>query len=171
MTAGGGPGSHVARLREVSVRYGATVALDRIDVDMPAQGIVGVIGPDGVGKSTLFSLIAGARALQAGRLEVLGGDMADARHRKRVCPRIAYLPVEQREAMLAWLDHAEDGSAAPTVVQTARRAEVRWQDTPSHLDDFFHDEPAEPADMQAWLQPAAVKVLVPAGADNMGKTA
>jgi diacylglycerol kinase (ATP) len=84
---------------------------------------------------------------------------------------VAYLPVEQREAMLAWLDHPEDGSAAPTVVQTARRAEVRWQDTPSHLDDYFHDEPAEPADMQAWLQPAAVKVLVPAGADNMSKTA
>ncbi|HEX4884499.1 MAG TPA: ribosome-associated ATPase/putative transporter RbbA [Casimicrobiaceae bacterium] len=92
MTAGGGPGSYAARLRGVSVRYGATVALDRLDLDLPAQGIVGVIGPDGVGKSTLFSLVAGARALQAGRLEVLGGDMAQARHRKRVCPRIAYLP-------------------------------------------------------------------------------
>ena len=54
--------------------------------------MVGVIGPDGVGKSTLFSLVAGARAIQSGRIEVLGGDMADARHRRRVCPRIAYMP-------------------------------------------------------------------------------
>ena len=61
-------------------------------MDLPAGRMVGVIGPDGVGKSTLFSLVAGARAIQSGRIEVLGGDMADARHRRRVCPRIAYMP-------------------------------------------------------------------------------
>ncbi len=51
-----------------------------------------MIGPDGVGKSTLLSLIAGARAVQDGRVEVLGGDMADATHRQQTCPRIAYMP-------------------------------------------------------------------------------
>ena len=51
-----------------------------------------LIGPDGVGKSSLFSLIAGARAIQEGRVEVLGGDMADRAHREAVCPRIAYMP-------------------------------------------------------------------------------
>jgi ribosome-dependent ATPase len=51
-----------------------------------------VIGPDGVGKSTLLGLIAGARRHQLGRVEVLGGDMADRGHRARVCPRIAYMP-------------------------------------------------------------------------------
>jgi ribosome-dependent ATPase len=54
--------------------------------------MVGVIGPDGVGKSSLFSLIAGARAIQNGRIEVLGGDMAEAQHRLLVCPRVAYMP-------------------------------------------------------------------------------
>src|SRR3989344_5665286 len=54
--------------------------------------MVGLIGPDGVGKSSLLSLVAGARALQQGHIEVLGGDIASARHRDRVCPRIAYLP-------------------------------------------------------------------------------
>jgi len=54
--------------------------------------MVGFIGPDGVGKSSLFSLIAGARAIQAGKVEVLGGDMAAAEHRRRVCPKIAYMP-------------------------------------------------------------------------------
>ncbi len=54
--------------------------------------MVGLIGPDGVGKSTLLSIIAGARQIQSGRVLVLGGDMADAAHRAAVCPRIAYMP-------------------------------------------------------------------------------
>jgi ribosome-dependent ATPase len=68
------------------------LALDGITLDLPAGRIIGVIGPDGVGKSTLFSLIAGARALQDGQLQVLGGDMSDRRHRIEACPRIAYMP-------------------------------------------------------------------------------
>src|SRR5690606_5637718 len=38
------------------------------------------------------SLIAGARRVQAGKVEALGGDMADRRHRDVLCPRIAYMP-------------------------------------------------------------------------------
>ena len=82
----------VVRLSDVSLRYGKTLALDGVTLDFPAGQITGVIGPDGVGKSTLFNLVAGARALQDGRLEVLGGDMADRRHRVDVCPRTAYMP-------------------------------------------------------------------------------
>ncbi|MGE0274128.1 MAG: ribosome-associated ATPase/putative transporter RbbA [Nitrospiraceae bacterium] len=82
----------VARLTDVALRYGKRVALNGINLDLPAGQTVGLIGPDGVGKSSLFSLIAGARAIQAGRIEVLGGDMALASHRKMVCPRIAYMP-------------------------------------------------------------------------------
>ena len=52
----------------------------------------GLIGPDGVGKSSLLALIAGARRIQEGRVEVLGGDMADAGFRRATCPRIAYMP-------------------------------------------------------------------------------
>ncbi len=44
------------------------------------------------GKSSLFSLVTGARAVQEGHIEVLGGDIADAGHRRAVCPRIAYMP-------------------------------------------------------------------------------
>ena len=54
--------------------------------------MVGLIGPDGVGKSTLMGIIAGAKKIQAGKVEVLGGDIADRRHRNAVCPRIAYMP-------------------------------------------------------------------------------
>ncbi len=82
----------VARLTDIGLRYGAVRALAGIDLELPAGRLLGLIGPDGVGKSSLLALIAGARAIQTGRIEVLGGDMADARHRRRVCPRIAYMP-------------------------------------------------------------------------------
>jgi ribosome-dependent ATPase len=82
----------VARLAGVSLRYGKTVALDGIDLEIPAGRMVGLIGPDGVGKSSLLALISGARAVQLGQVEVLGGDMRAVHHRNLVCPSIAYMP-------------------------------------------------------------------------------
>jgi len=82
----------VARLHEVGLRYGATRALDAVSLEVPAGCMAGLIGPDGVGKSSLLALVAGARAIQTGRVEVLGGDMAAAGHRRATCPRIAYMP-------------------------------------------------------------------------------
>lgn len=82
----------VARLQDVRLRYGQTEALRGITLDVPPGRMVGLIGPDGVGKSSLLSLIAGARAMQQGRIEVLDGDMRRAVHRNAVCPRIAYMP-------------------------------------------------------------------------------
>ncbi|WP_435017991.1 ribosome-associated ATPase/putative transporter RbbA [Tundrisphaera sp. TA3] len=82
----------VARLIDVGLQYGKTRALDSIRLDLPAGCTVGIIGPDGVGKSSLLSLIAGARRVQEGVVQVLGGDMADAGHRRRICPHVAYMP-------------------------------------------------------------------------------
>src|SRR5690606_21018247 len=84
--------SAVVRLQAVRLHYGKTVAIDGVDLDVPAGRMVGMIGPDGVGKSSLLAMIAGARAVQDGRVEALGGDMAERRHRRRVCARIAYMP-------------------------------------------------------------------------------
>src|SRR5574343_264727 len=82
----------VASVRQVRLRYGDVIALDGIDLDIPAGRMVGLIGPDGVGKSSLLSLLAGVRIIQDDTVEVLGGDMASKAHRKQVCPRIAYMP-------------------------------------------------------------------------------
>jgi len=82
----------VARLVDVTLRYGKTVALVDVTLDIPAGRMVGWIGPDGVGKSSLLSLLAGARTVQQGKVEALGGDMASKRHREKVCPHIAYMP-------------------------------------------------------------------------------
>ena len=88
----GGQGAVVARLVGVTHRYGATVALDDVSLGIPAGRMVGVIGPDGVGKSSLLAIVAGARRVQVGAVRVLDGDMTDAAHRASVCPRIAYMP-------------------------------------------------------------------------------
>ncbi len=85
-------GGCAIRVEALSHHHGKLRALHDVRLDLPAGRVSGVIGPDGVGKSTLLSLVAGARAIQSGRVEVLGGNMADARHRRRVCPRIAYMP-------------------------------------------------------------------------------
>ena len=82
----------VARLVDVTQLYGRVAALDSVTLDLPSGCMVGLIGPDGVGKSTLLSIIAGARQIQSGRVTVLGGDIADAMHRDAVCARIAYMP-------------------------------------------------------------------------------
>ncbi|OYQ35993.1 multidrug ABC transporter ATP-binding protein [Niveispirillum lacus] len=72
--------------------YGEKQALAGVGLTIPTGVSVAIIGPDGVGKSTLLGLIAGVRKLQTGRVWVLGGQMDDAGHRDIVSPRIAYMP-------------------------------------------------------------------------------
>jgi len=86
-----GPGV-VARLTGVTHRYGKTTAVEFLDLDLAAGRLVGFIGPDGVGKSTVLGLISGVRKIQSGRVEVLGRDIGDAGTRAALCARIAYMP-------------------------------------------------------------------------------
>ncbi len=87
-----GASAVVAQLKNVRLHYGKTEALRGLTLDIPAGGMVGLIGPDGVGKSSLLSLLSGARRVQEGEVWALGGDMASRAHRDAVCPRIAYMP-------------------------------------------------------------------------------
>ncbi|WP_320152031.1 ribosome-associated ATPase/putative transporter RbbA [uncultured Tolumonas sp.] len=82
----------VAILSDVSLIYGSVKALDQINLSLPAGGMVGLIGPDGVGKSSLLALLAGARKIQQGQIEVLNADIGDRHLRDTLLPRIAYMP-------------------------------------------------------------------------------
>ncbi len=82
----------VAKIERVTHRYGKTFALNDLTLDIPAQCMAGLIGPDGVGKSTLLALIAGVRKIQTGKVMALDGDMADEHHRRASYGRIAYMP-------------------------------------------------------------------------------
>lgn len=85
-------GTPVVSIENVTHRYGRVLGLDGISLEIPSGIMVGIVGPDGVGKSTLMALIAGSKKMQEGKVTVLAGDIADIRHRRAVGPRVAYMP-------------------------------------------------------------------------------
>jgi ribosome-dependent ATPase len=82
----------VAVVTDLSHAYGSVAALDHISALLPARKLVGLIGPDGVGKSTLLAILAGARRIEDGEVSVLDADISSAADRASICPRIAYMP-------------------------------------------------------------------------------
>lgn len=86
------PDGPVARVAALTHRYRKNTALDNVTLDIPAGCMAGLIGPDGVGKSTLLGILAGVRQIQEGSVSVLGGDMAAPAHRSQCHSRIAYMP-------------------------------------------------------------------------------
>ena len=85
-------GEPIARVKNVSHRYGATVSLADVSIDIPSRIMVGVIGPDGVGKSTLLGLIAGVKKIKHGEVVVFGKSIADQETLREMRGRIAYMP-------------------------------------------------------------------------------
>ncbi|SMH46138.1 ribosome-associated ATPase/putative transporter RbbA [Azospirillum agricola] len=100
--------SAAVELLAVSHRYGGTLALDGVGLEIAAGETVAVIGPDGVGKSTLLGLIATAKKPQAGEIRVLGTDARDRRGRGVLQPRIAYMPQGLGRNLYADLSVAEN---------------------------------------------------------------
>jgi ribose transport system ATP-binding protein len=63
---------HVLSVRGIAKRYGATVALDGVDLDVRAGEVHAVIGENGAGKSTLMSVLAGAVRPDQGDMQLRG---------------------------------------------------------------------------------------------------
>lgn len=63
-------GQKVLDASHVHKAFGDRVLIDDLSFSLPRNGIVGVIGPNGVGKSTLFKMIVGQEPLDSGALEV-----------------------------------------------------------------------------------------------------
>lgn len=79
-------------VENVSHQYGKTIALQQINLHIPSGTTVGLIGPDGVGKSTLLSIIAGIKILQQGNVNVLGLNVTDKKARDTLAYRVAFMP-------------------------------------------------------------------------------
>lgn len=91
------PGSITSEIAALTVdgvahEYGQTRALQGVSFEIKEGETLAFVGPDGVGKSTLLSLIAGVKKIQTGSIEVFGGSLADRSHRASIAPRIAYMP-------------------------------------------------------------------------------
>jgi ribosome-dependent ATPase len=87
-----GSASPAIEISGVHHRYGAVSALEDVSLSLPRGSTVGVIGPDGVGKSTLLGVIAGVKIVQQGGVSVLGANLRDRRQREAFLPRVAYMP-------------------------------------------------------------------------------
>src|SRR5262245_59179850 len=81
---------HALRLRSVHKTFGATRAVDGLDLDVRRGATYGVIGPSGAGKTTAIRLIMSILFPDSGEISVLGHASAlDAKD------RIGYLPEER----------------------------------------------------------------------------
>jgi NitT/TauT family transport system ATP-binding protein len=107
----------VVSIKAISHSYGELAAIERLDLELPAHGVLGFVGPSGCGKSTLLELIAGLQAPSAGKLEVGGGATAPER-----LGRCALMP--QRDLLLPWLT-AIDNAALALRNRGVRRREAR----------------------------------------------
>lgn len=65
-------------MREISIRFGGIVALDRVSFDVPSGMVVGLIGPNGAGKTTLFNVITRLYSQDSGDVIFDGRSMTDA---------------------------------------------------------------------------------------------
>jgi lipooligosaccharide transport system ATP-binding protein len=83
--------SAVVVARGLTKRFGERVAVDAIDLDIPAGGCFGLLGPNGAGKTTTLRMILGQSPVSAGSLSVLGLPMPQAvrevRRRTGVVPQ------------------------------------------------------------------------------------
>ncbi len=72
------------RIEKVHKKFGSTVALDGLTLDVHPGEIFGLLGPNGAGKSTTMALLTGLALPDAGSVSVLGGNPTDANLRRRI---------------------------------------------------------------------------------------
>ena len=75
--------THGLRVSDLTVRFGETVAVDHVDLEVPAGSVVAVLGPSGCGKSTLLRAVAGLEVPASGTIEYDGQDLASTPTHKR----------------------------------------------------------------------------------------
>ncbi|MBO9522562.1 MAG: ABC transporter ATP-binding protein [Nocardioidaceae bacterium] len=63
-------------IRDLTVRFGETAAVDDVSLDVPTGAVTAVLGPSGSGKSTLLRVVAGLETPSAGRVSYDGEDLA-----------------------------------------------------------------------------------------------
>lgn len=95
--------STAIRCEGLTKRFGDTIALNGVDLEVPAGVIFGFLGPNGAGKTTTIRLLTGLDRATAGRATVLGQDVRSADRSLR--HRIAYL--DQQPQFYGWMTGRE----------------------------------------------------------------
>ena len=124
--------------------YGKKVAVNCVDLAIPEFSRVCLVGPDGVGKSTLLGIMAGLRRIQTGDVRVFGGDMRSAAHRAAACSRIAYMPQGLGQNLYATLSVFENVNFFARLFGLSGKEKndrINWLLSSTHLLSFA-DRPA-----------------------------
>lgn len=87
-------------LENVSLKYGNTLALNNISLKLPEQAICGLLGRNGVGKTSLLSLLCAYRRPTSGTIAIFGENPYENRH---IMPRIAFIYDNQSETENSFL--------------------------------------------------------------------
>jgi NitT/TauT family transport system ATP-binding protein len=111
--------SAAVSIRDLGHSYGELTTIERLDLELPAHGVLGLVGPSGCGKSTLLELIVGLQEPSRGEVEVGGAVGATGR-----LVHCAFMP--QRDLLLPWLS-AIDNAALALRNRGIRRGEARRQ--------------------------------------------
>ncbi|MBR2251947.1 MAG: ATP-binding cassette domain-containing protein, partial [Neisseriaceae bacterium] len=82
----------ILTISHLTHRYGKTLAVDDVSLTIHQGATVALVGPDGVGKSTLLSLVAGTKKRQSGEIVVLGKTPKNQADRNALAYQIAFMP-------------------------------------------------------------------------------
>jgi iron(III) transport system ATP-binding protein len=85
------------RVRDVTKRFGSTVALDGFSVDAWPGGVLSLLGPSGCGKTTALRVIAGFERPDSGTVVLKGGSVTDGGQ---------FVPPERRRIGMVFQDYA-----------------------------------------------------------------
>jgi ABC-2 type transport system ATP-binding protein len=103
--------------RGLTKRYGPIVALDALDLDVPAGSITGLLGPSGSGRTTVLRLLAGLSRPSAGSAIVAGIPLG-GRHGVELRRKVGVLP--DADAIFEWMSGREQLSFAAELAGIAR---------------------------------------------------
>lgn len=139
--------SHTLHLRDLTKRFGSTVAISPLTLSFPGGRFTSLLGPSGCGKSTLLRLITGLERPSGGRIFVDDTEITEVPpvHRKigMVFQQYALFPnLTVAENVLYGL-HGKDASGAPLWPTEARRERMREMLALVGLESFAERRPHE----------------------------
>ena len=157
----GSANGSVIRTRALTKRFGSTVAVDALDLEVAPGGVFGLLGPNGAGKTTLLRLCVGLLRPTDGSVEVLGID-ATARP-DEVQARTGYLPGTftaygnlSARSYLAYLASLRGGVDPRLVAAIAERLEL---DLDRRIDTLSHGNRQKVGITQAFMGAPELLVL------------